>query len=141
MQGTQQQLVLQGAAAACQCLTLCDQDTLRGYNTAPLRIPQPHAGTHLFAAFSCLTRGLGRGRRGGGGQGLGGHKGLVCGDAQLLQGVRKEADLAVALLAVIAQLRPVASGVQPVFKNIVCVGAGIAAQTALVLQRNKRDMR
>jgi hypothetical protein len=52
--------------------------------------------------------------------------------------VREEADLAVALLAVIAELRAVARGVEPVLKDVVRVGAGIAAQARLILRASER---
>ena len=89
--------------------------------------------TDLVGAVG-LARGLEGGGSSGGSQRLGRHKGLVGRHAQLLQRVREEADLARALLAVVAQLRAVAGRVQPVLKHIVRVGAGVPPGTALVLE-------
>ena len=103
-----------------------------------LGVSDQEAATRLVGAISsatALARGVQRGGGCGGRQGLGRHEGLVGRHAQLLKRVREEADLARALLAVIAQLRAVARGVQPVLEHIVRVGAGVAACAALVLFR------
>lgn len=67
------------------------------------------------------------------GQGLWGHEGPDVALPQLLQGVREEAGPAPAGRPVVAQLGPVASGVQPVLEDVVGVGAAISAGTGVVL--------
>lgn len=98
---------------------------------------QPYLpGQHLVGAVG-LARGLKSGGGCRGGERLGRHEGLVGGHAQLLQRVRKEADLARALLAIVAQLRAVARRVQPVLEHIVRVGAGVPPRAALVLEKQQ----
>ena len=46
-----------------------------------------------------------------------------CGSTQLKRGVRKEADVAAAMVALCAQLRAILGGVQIALINSMCVGA------------------
>mmetsp|Transcript_14015 Transcript_14015/g.34550 ORF Transcript_14015/g.34550 Transcript_14015/m.34550 type:complete len:381 (+) Transcript_14015:1810-2952(+) len=76
-------------------------------------------------------------QRAGGGAGhqqvLGAGRPRVRGRAQLRQRVREEADGAVAIGPVLAQLCAVAGGVQPALKHAVCVGARVATHTEALL--------
>lgn len=64
--------------------------------------------------------------------------GLGGGHAELVERVGEKADAATAVGAIVAELRSVACGVQPILKDVVGIGAVVASDASAVLCRGVR---